>query len=242
MKESMNFYQLFGTSTLGVSEHNNGFVYDKNNFWSHSQPIKVDLYGENETPILKFIKYKYWYDFICCVTPDLKCVLEQFKLPEHKWYKAQAGYDLEFVSRMKKYFNIDYDIDINEKRDYWILQILDRRIEELQFSKMRFNVVDFRNRKNVLKPFDAKINSMEEYNRFGKEVYLQSKKSAIIEDIDSSVYIYRENYDILWGGTHIVFNEKVKAALEATNIITSENGLEFAEFTDYRIEMLGEQV
>jgi hypothetical protein len=58
--------------------------------------------------------------------------------------------------------------------------------------------------------------------------------------LDSTVYKYRKNYDILWGGTKIVFNEKVKLALEATGIICSTNGLEFAEFTEYEIEMLGE--
>ena len=39
-------------------------------------------------------------------------------------------------------------------------------------------------------------------------------------------------------GTKIVFNEKVKVALEQTGLITEANGLEFVEFTEYKIEML----
>jgi hypothetical protein len=137
---------------------------------------------------------------------------------------------------------IEYDINLTEKREYWILQILDRKRDELEFSEMNFNIVNFRNRNLVLRALNTKIASLEEYNRLGKEIYLQTKRNDIIEDIDSPKYIYRKNYDILWGGTHIVFNEKVKVSLQATNIITADNGLEFAEFTDYEIEMLGKQV
>lgn len=167
-------------------------------------------------------------------------VMSQFNIPNHRWYQAIAKYDLDFINDMKNYFNIEYHINPNEKRDYWILQILNKRREELVFDQMEFNVVNFRDRKSVLRPFDAKINSMEEFNRLGKEIYLKTKRNDIIEDIDSPVYVYRKNYDILWGGTQIVFNEKVKAALEATHIITPQNGLEFVEFTEYKIEMLGE--
>jgi hypothetical protein len=61
-------------------------------------------------------------------------------MPEHRWYEAEAGYNKGFVDEMKKYFRIDYDIDINEKRDYWILQILSLRREELAVDLMDFHL------------------------------------------------------------------------------------------------------
>ncbi len=171
------------------------------------------------------------------MTYELKSVLEQFNMPEHKWYKAEASYDLKLINRMKKIFNTEYDIDLNEKRGYWVLQILDKKIEELAFELIDFQLNDydtftFKSRKYL---GVGAIKTYEDYRQVRK-TEIQANNSYP----EPSVYKYQKNYDILCGGVHIVFNEKVKKALEATNIITTENGLEFVEFTDYEIEMLGE--
>lgn len=205
-----------GTSKLAISRSNSGLVPTKDAFWDYPDVIDLDVYAEDGERKLYFRNYVQTDVYIALMEPSIKLVLQEFVLPEHRWYKAKAGYNLEFIEMMKRFFGIEYQINPNEKRDYWILQILNKRREELAFDQMEFNVVNFRDRKSVLRPFDAKINSMEEFNRLGKEIYLKTKRNDIIEDIDSPVYVYRKNYDILWGGTQIVFNEKVKAALEAT--------------------------
>lgn len=175
--------------------------------------------------------------YILAMTPEFKAVFEQFNIPEHRWYEAEAGYDLEFIQNMKRFFYIEYDVDINVKRPYWVLQFLDRKIEELAFEKIDFKLMDY----DTFKPVDnaiyikkGEITNYQQYKEARKKEV--EKKNCFIKPI---VYSYAKNYDILWGGINIVFNERVKEALEATNIITAENGLEFVEFTDYEIEMLG---
>jgi hypothetical protein len=228
------------TSFLRINSKSLDLSFDELGYLNYKEPIPLLVRGEGQEVNLYFPSYEKSLSFIDLMTPALKEVFERFKMPNHRWFAAEAGYDLDFIDSVRKNFKVQYNIDLNEKRDYLVLQILNKRREELAFDQMEFNVVNFRDRKSVLRPFDGKINSMEEFNRLGKEIYLKTKRNDIIEDIDSPVYVYRKNYDILWGGTQIVFNEKVKAALEATQIITPQNGLEFVEFTEYKIEMLGE--
>jgi hypothetical protein len=138
---------------------------------------------------------------------------------------------------MKKYFNIDYDINLNEKRDYWVLQLLFMdSIKELDYPSISFDLVDFDTQGKVDFIQKGTIKSYDEYVAYTEGEYNKRKCALDIKD-----FIYRKNYDILWGGTQVVFNERVKSALEATGIITPENGLEFAEFTEYQIQMLGEE-
>ena len=236
----------FGSSKLGVSASNIGLSFDRNvfrkTFWEYPKNIRLDAYASDGTRILKFLNYVQEAMYILLMIPKIKTVFEQFSMPVHKWHQAEAGYNLKYIHNMKRFHNIEFDININEKRDYWVLQLLDKSREELAFEEMDFNIVDFRNRKSILRSFDTKISTFEEFNDIGREIYLATKKNEIIEDIDSPKYTYHKSYDILWAGTKVVFNDKVKTALEATNIITPENGLQFAEFTDYEIEMLGESI
>lgn len=234
-------YEKFGTSRLGVSFDNDGLEYSAEHFWNYSNPVKLILIAERGEKVLYFAKYRQSDTFISLMIPELKAIIETFNLPKHRWYEAKASYDREFVGDMHTYFGIDYDIDLAEERDYWILQILDREKEELAFDQMEWNIVEFRNRKNILGTLDKPIKSFQEYIEISKNTYLESESTNVIKTIEAPVYFYKKIYDILWGGIHIIFNEKVKAALESTGIVTPENGLEFAEFTEYKIEMLGDE-
>jgi len=227
-----------GTSKLAISRSNTGLTLEKDKFWDFSAIVRLDVYAAEQEDKLYFKKYVQTDTYTVLLIPELKAVLERFNMPEHRWYQAQAGYNLEFVSRMKKYFNIDYDIDLNEKREYWILQLLDRKRSELAFDLIEFQLNDydtftFKDGNYLNK---GTINTYQEYKQVRKAQIQANNRYP-----EPSVYIYRKDYDILWAGTHIVFNEKVKSALDATGIITLENGLEFAEFTDYQIQMIGEQ-
>lgn len=227
------------TSFLHINSKTLDLSYDEQGYLDYSEPLSLLVRGEERETCLYFPFYEKSINYIDLMTYELKSVLEQFNLPEHKWYKAEAGYDLKLINRMKKIFNTEYDIDLNEKRGYWVLQILDKKIEKLAFELIDFQLNDydtftFKSRKYL---GVGAIKTYEDYRQVRK-----TKIQANNSYPEPSVYKYQKNYDILWGGVHIVFNEKVKKALEATSIITPENGLQFAEFTDYEIEMLGESI
>lgn len=226
-----------GTSFLHIQSKSMDLAYDQQGYLDYLEPIPLLVRGGEEEDQLYFPIYEKSLLYIELMIPELKSVLEQFNMPTHRWYKAQAGYNLDFVDRMKKYFNIDYAIDINEKRDYWILQLLDRKREELAFDLIDFQLNDYDSFTYKDGGYLSKgtITSYDHYRQIRK-IQIQSH-NLYPEPI---TYIYQNNYDILWGGIDIIFNEKVKQALESTNIITAENGLEFVEFTSYQIEMLGE--
>jgi len=226
------------TTFLRIHSNTLDLSYDQQGYLNYAEPVPLLVRGEEEQKSnLYFPVYENSMTYIDLMILELKAVFEQFNLPQHRWYQAQAGYDLEFVSRMKKYFKIDYDIDLDEKRDYWILQLLFiDSIKELDYPSISFDLVNFDTQEKVDFIHNGTIKSYDEYVAYTEGEYEKRKCVLDIKD-----FIYRKNYDILWGGTQIVFNEKVKLALEATGIITAENGLEFAEFTDYQIQMLGDQ-
>jgi hypothetical protein len=110
------------------------------------------------------------------------------------------------------------------------------------YSILSFDLIDFKyldsTTYNDLEGEILKRGAITTFEDFIK--IRKSERSTNNRVPEPVTYKYRKNYDILWGGTKIVFNEKVKTALEATGIICATNGLEFAEFTEYQIEMLGE--
>jgi hypothetical protein len=224
------------TSFLRIHSKTADLSYNEQGYLTYSEPIPLLIRGEETESNLYFPFFENSLTYIDLMVNELKSVFERFNMPSHRWYKAEAGYDLEFIKSRKKFFKIEYDIDLNEKREYWILQLLKKEVQELDFPSMNFNIVNVRT-KHLTQTLDGPINNYDEYLKILSQTF---EDTDYKDYIDSPKYIYRKNYDILWGGTHIVFNEKVKAALEATNIITADNGLEFAEFTDYEIEMLGE--
>lgn len=73
----------------------------------------------------------------------LKEVFVRFKMPDHRWFAAEAGYDLESIETRKKYFEVNYNLDLSEKRDYWILQVLDKKRTELAFDQINFQLNDY---------------------------------------------------------------------------------------------------
>ncbi len=235
---------IFNTSRLNVDVENNEFDFYSQSFWDCTKPIQLIIQAQEGETFFVFDKYKEFSSnntYSIGMIPEIKTVFEQFNMPEHRWYEAEVGYDLNYIKKMERFSLIRYNnIDINEKRPYWVLQITDTKCEEWKLSNMKFNIVEFQNKKLILEEFNGTIRTTKEYYDLNREVYLESKKTDITKYIHPSTYAYQKNYDILWAGIHIVFNEKVKEALEATHIITAENGLEFVEFTDYEIEMLGE--
>jgi len=212
--------------------------YNDDGYLDYPEPLKLFIRGEEKTKSLFFRPYNSHFIFIANMIPEIKEVFESFSMPNvHKWFKAEAGYDLEFVNNMRKFFNIEYDIDMNEKREYWVLQLLNHKREELAYDLIEFYFEDYNTDVLIEGVFLEKgsINTYEEYRAIRKKEIETNSRRPLPKS-----YIYRKNYDILWGGIYIIFNEKVKAALESTGIITPENGLKFEEFTEYKIEMLGE--
>ena len=234
IKQDRQYYNIFGTSKVALDAQQFDGKFERNKFWDIPEPLLLTVYAEDGDENLKFPFYeKPGMGYIYIMIPEIKDILSNFSLPNHKWYSAKAIYNQEFIQEMKTYFNIEYDINISEEKDYSVLQLLDTKLEELAFNRMEWFI---EGRQDIVRKVEKEILSYNEYIEISKGVYFESKTH-----IDSPIYKYKKNYDILWGGIHIVFNEKVKAALEQTNIISPKNGLEFAEFTDYEIEMLGEE-
>lgn len=122
-------------------------------------------------------------------------------------------------------------------------------MQELDFSQTRFRTKNMYATVCKRMGFD-KDTDLDFFSNY--EEYQKTKRALINEHLSitsgnmegssilSSRYHYPKNYDILWGGRNIIFNEYVKQALEEINLIVKENKLEIVEFTNYEIQMLGE--
>jgi hypothetical protein len=125
-------YERLGTSRLGVKRKTLDIEFKADGTMLYPEPIKLTTRGEDGDDKIYFPQIQDLQAlFLMGMTPTLKNIFEQFNMPPCKWYRAEAVYDIEYVETMKRVFRIDYDIDINEKRDYWILQILDLKRKEL---------------------------------------------------------------------------------------------------------------
>ena len=106
VQKTRNYYGLFGTSGAGFMIDTMDIQYDTQGYLIYPEPIKLGILGGEKETRLLFPKLEVLGTYLLTMLPELKSVLEQFNMPEHKWYKAEVGYNLEYINSRKKYFNI----------------------------------------------------------------------------------------------------------------------------------------
>ncbi|MDJ1482788.1 hypothetical protein QNI16_19970 [Cytophagaceae bacterium YF14B1] len=150
------------------------------------------------------------------VSPTLKCIVEQFCCPEHRFYPASTT----------NYFN-----DSDQEKAYFVFHLRLREMEEkLFYPKTVFGIFEnYFNDPQLVSTYSmGEIVSLEHYKEADKEI---SER-----DFDTRVApvqaFYQQPYEVLWGeGKNIIVSENVKEAIEEANL----RGVVFEEFTSYEI-------
>lgn len=211
----------------------NSFLYNNSKFESVEEPVQF-VARTLRADSFCLLPYCDLAIYAHCMLPALKKVLQNFEMPEHRWMQMEVSYDEIFLENQWKYHKITYDINKDEKFNYWFLQLLDRKMQELDFRCTTFKTSEGKDL--------GAFRNFEEYHEVKHRLIREYREEYDLYGgiIKADTYYYNKNYDILWAGNQIVFNEKVKEAIEETQLIIEDNELVFQEFTEYKIEMLGE--
>jgi hypothetical protein len=232
----MKYYQLNGRVELengrfAPSLHNSiemGRMLDYSTsikygeFWASPTTIKLNLFSENgkNKPFLDLHEWTVTKPraYLLVVSDKVKDIICQFRLPEHRWYGCS-------ISR-------ENEVSIA----YKVLHVLDQKLSSLDFPEIEFD---------LLTDPDTVVGQLpkgqiEDLNSFKALTELEISVNDTYPRPREFIYKSDCNYDCAWGIGQLVFNEKVKQAIEAAGF-GPHNGLGFKEFTDYQIIMPGEQ-
>lgn len=148
------------------------------------------------------------------ISPKIKKVVERFNLPEHRFYEAKVK-----------------ALHSQEVRDYYIFHLLYTPYDKLMYEEITFKA-------ELESPTDSMVRIFEKGYIRSKEHWFEVRHKLSEKYKDYSVtmkperFLYKEKYDILWGSMGpIIFNEKVKTALENENLI----GVEIKDWNQYPI-------
>jgi hypothetical protein len=146
------------------------------------------------------------------VSERLKHILEKYTMPSHSFYEISISSE---VNRMK----------------YFLLHLHYDSMIELDFSKTFFRQYDLFTKKPIAINNEFLLfNSYDDFKANQKQLVTSSDSFY-----DSENYIYRNRYNIFWGGAfRILISEEVKKDLLQSDI----KGLDIVEFNKYEISFL----
>ncbi|MEZ4885837.1 MAG: hypothetical protein R3E32_13980 [Chitinophagales bacterium] len=242
----MKYYKI--TNSKEFELYCVGMPYEEEERLRLFEEKKIDyMYAWNKPEIIQFILWKYnvrnsfynpasFCDFhewvgsslhnppirgqidgrIWVISPKIKKVIETFRMPDHRFYEVEVK-----------------ALHSQEIRTYYIFHLLFSPYDKLLYEEISFSVEYTDSTKNE--------KTIEAF----KKGYVQSKKhwfdirNTISEankhlsvEMYPNEFIYKKGYDILWGKMGpIIFNEKVKAALEKVDLL----GVELKEWNEYPI-------
>ncbi|MFK7903552.1 MAG: hypothetical protein AB8B69_00430 [Chitinophagales bacterium] len=160
-------------------------------------------------PLMGQIDGRLWI-----ISPKIKKVMERFKLPDHRFYEAKVK-----------------ALHSQEIRTYYIFHLLYTPYDKLFYEKITFKA-------ELKSPTDHMVRIFEKGCIRSKEHWFEERRklSEKYEDYRITMmperFLYKERYDILWGQMGpIIFNEKVKIALESEDLI----GVEIKDWNQYPI-------
>ncbi len=160
-------------------------------------------------PLMGQIKGNIWI-----ISPKIKKVMERFNLPEHRFYEAKVK-----------------ALHSQEVRDYYIFHLLYTPYDKLMYEEITFKAELKSSTDNMIRIFEKGcIRSKEHRREIVRPLIKEYEKYSV--EMKPKVFIYKNPYDILWGEMGpIIFNEKVKTALENENLI----GVEIKDWNQYPI-------
>jgi hypothetical protein len=189
----------------------------KNSFYEDEKVIDLML-NEREGVPSRLTDWMIWWrdspdarHMVC--SPKLKSVLEQFVLPSHRFYQAQVYIKSTF--QMEPYFVFHFHFN-------YINEII---LEETIFEERRSNAKFMLNR--TLEK--GQIKTPDEFKRYTEED--RAFRHWFFPDklrFKSSAY-----FDLFSTEDGIIINEKVKQAIELSNL----TGIGMEEYTAYEIIM-----
>ncbi|MFK7903553.1 MAG: hypothetical protein AB8B69_00435 [Chitinophagales bacterium] len=165
--------------------------------------------GIHTPPLMGQIDGNLWI-----ISPKIKKVMERFKLPDHRFYEAKVK-----------------ALHSQEIRTYYIFHLLYSPFDKLFYEEIIFKAELESSTDNKIRIFEkGYIRSKEHW--FEERHTLSEKYKDYSIKMMPELFIYKEEYDVLWGQMGpIVFNEKVKIALESEDLI----GVEMKEWNQYPI-------
>lgn len=222
----MNFYKILNTREamqwrVGMTEAENTrtsllqkYRVSMKDFWEIEEPLRLTLWFQSlDNPTyadLGFCDIHPWIGdvrlnpplsgmpsgYLLVVSERLKNTIQQFKVPQHKFYRT--------IIRKE---------NSGEDEKYFIFHLLFQKYEALDYPSVSFSL---KKRHEILNSFEqGEIKNHEEFIAIRDKE--QSENRGAILSNDNTVF--KEYFDVLWGeGGSFLVSENLKASLERLDL------------------------